>query len=190
MNFHRQKQQFSAQNAILEASAVLFNLLFTWLYLNSSDWCFLFGVLGPICLGIVCYQRLLFAEVGLQVVYLFTAVLGFLHIGGNWNALQLGISTHITYIILGLALTWGLGLWLSKRTKAKLPYIDSFTTIFGVLATIMMMFLIREAFLYFIFINTVSIVMYTMRKMYFGAFMFLVYLLMSIDGFFQLSWFS
>lgn len=190
MIFDRQNNKNDASNAILEVLAVVFNLLFTWLYLKNSDWCFLFGILGPICLGILCSRKMLFAEVGLQLIYIASAVFGFLQIGGSWNPITLELQHHLISVGLGFVVVLGLGIILQKKTKAVLPFVDSFTTVFGVIATIMMMFFIREAFLYFIVINFVSIIMYSLRKMYLGAFMFLVYLLMSIDGFFQLDWFS
>lgn len=178
------------RNAILEVPAVIFNLLFTYLYLNGSDWCFLFGVLGPMLLGILCWTKKLYAETFLQVVYIGSAVLGFINLGDKWEPYNLGSTSHLLIIVLGILSTLFSGYLLSKKTDAKLPFMDSFTTVFGIIATFMMMYLIREAFIYLMMINFVSIIMYTNRRLFWGALMFVIYFMMSVDGYFQIGIFT
>jgi nicotinamide mononucleotide transporter len=53
-----------------------------------------------------------------------------------------------------------------------------------------MMNYVHENWLYFIVINAVSLVIYPIRGMWLASFMFLIYLLMSIDGYFEsIQWF-
>lgn len=175
---------------VVEALAVIFNLLFTWLYLIESPWCFLFGVLGPLLLIVLCYQRKLYADSFLQLAYIGFAIFGYLQVAAGWQTLQLPQSNHWTLILLGLIAMLVAGKWLSAKTDAKYPYLDSFTTAFALIATFLMMIPVKEAWLYFIVINCTSLYMYARRKLFFGAFMFFIYLLMSIDGYFNLNWFS
>lgn len=179
-----------SRNAILEALAVIFNLLFTFLYINGSAWCFLFGILGPLLLGWVCWQKKLYAETFLQIIYICSAILGLYTIGNNWEPRTIEPILHIFIIIAGIIATLLSGYLLVKKTDAKLPYIDSFTTTFGIIATFLMMYLIPEAFLYLMVINFVSIIMYTNRRLFWGALMFVVYFAMSVDGYFQLGVFT
>lgn len=175
---------------VIEAAAVLFNLLFTFLYIQESRWCFFFGILGPILLGYTLFRARLYAEIFLQLVYVVLAVFGWLSISTEWDRAEIGAGLHGAYITGGLVLTMVSGYFLRKKTDAKLPYIDSWTTIFSILATFLMMIPVHEAWLYFICINIVSLFIYIHRKLYFGAFMFLIYLLMSLDSYFYLGIFS
>jgi nicotinamide mononucleotide transporter len=172
---------------VLEIFAVIFNLLFTILYLNSSQWCYLFGVLGPAFFVILCYRKSLFAEVLLQGFYIILAIYGFLNWGGEWRKLHWTFAQNLPYIIAGVILVLLSGLFLSKYTKAKLVYIDSFTTVYGIIGTWLMVNYVHENWLYFIAINLVSIYMYASRSMWLASAMYLFYLLMAIDGFFELG---
>lgn len=87
-------------------------------------------------------------------------------------------------IAFGFLITFLSGYFFKKYSTAQLPYVDSFTTVFAIVATALMMIPVHEAWLYFIAINSVSIFMYTQRKLFIGAIMFAVYLLLSIKGYF------
>jgi nicotinamide mononucleotide transporter len=169
---------------ILELFAVVFNLLFTLLYQYQSWWCFVFGIVGPALLAIVLYKKSLFAETFLQFIYIALAIYGWLHISGTWEAINMRPKEHSVLIVSGFLLTFLSGFLLKKYTTAQLPYTDSFTTVFAIIATALMMLPIHEAWLYFIVINTVSIFMYIQKKLFLGAIMFAVYLLLSIKGYF------
>ncbi|MFN6378803.1 MAG: nicotinamide riboside transporter PnuC [Flavobacteriales bacterium] len=169
---------------ILELFAVVFNLLFTFLYQYQSWWCFVFGIVGPALLAIVLYKKSLFAETFLQFIYIALAIYGWLHISGTWDAIKITPKAHAALIVSGILFTFLAGHLLKKYSTAQLPYIDSFTTVFAIIATALMMVPVHEAWLYFIAINSVSIFMYTQRRLYLGAIMFTVYLLLSIKGYF------
>lgn len=169
---------------ILELFAIVFNLLFTFLYQYQTWWCFVFGIIGPALLAIVLFKKSLFAETFLQVVYIVLAIYGWLHISNTWTLKSISISQHALLIGTGGLLTIMSGYFLKKKTNAQLPYIDSFTTVYAIIATALMMIPIHEAWLYFIVINSVSIFMYASKKLYLGALMFAVYLFLSIKGYF------
>jgi len=171
-------------NQIIELFAIVFNLLFTFLYQDQTWWCFVFGIIGPALLAIVLYRKSLFAETFLQFTYIGLAIYGWLHISGTWEALNMTPKEHTVLILSGFLLTSLSGFILKKYSNAQLPYIDSFTTVFAIIATALMMIPVNEAWLYFIAINSVSIFMYAQRRLYLGAIMFVVYLLLSIKGYF------
>lgn len=169
---------------VLELFAVVFNLLFTFLYQYQNWWCFVFGIIGPALLAIVLYRKSLFAETFLQFIYTGLAIYGWLHISGSWEAVNITPKAHMVLILSGLLMTLLSGFLMKKYSAAQLPYIDSFTTVFAIIASALMMIPVNEAWLYFIAINSVSIFMYAQRRLYLGAIMFVVYLLLSIKGYF------
>lgn len=174
-------------NRLLEIFAVVLNLLYTVLYLNGSVWCYLFGVLGPLFLAILCFRNKLYAEPFLQLCYIGFAIYGWINLGGEWTIVHWTIQEHIPYVVASVVLSILSGYILKKHTDAKLPFADSVVTIFGITGTWLMVNYVHENWLYFIMINSMSVLIYIRRKLYIGAAMFLLYLLMSLDGYFALK---
>jgi len=173
----------------LEVLAVIFNLLFTFFYLRSNPWCYAFGIAGPLLFLLLCYRKQLYAEQLLQVVYVALAIYGLLALTPDWNKAGWAITTHLWLLLGGTLGTAASGLILKRFTRAKLPLLDSATTVFAIIATWVMMNYVHENWLYFIGVNTMSIFLYARRGMWIGATMFFIYLIMAIDGYFRLQWF-
>lgn len=187
---HIEKKQRSTY-LLIEAIAVLFSILYTFLYLRQSPWSFLFGGLGAALFAWLCYRRKIYAEAFLQFFYIGFAIYGFLNLGAEWKVYYTGLSYHIPFVLsgcVGVALSG----WLMKRySTAKLPYWDAFTTVFALIATWLMVNYYHENWLYWIVIDAVSIWLYAKRKMFIGSALFVLYLLMAIDGYFeQITWFQ
>jgi nicotinamide mononucleotide transporter PnuC len=189
-NLKTQATSDSSQRRILEWVAVLSNLSFTVLYMNQSEWSFTMGILGPLFLLILSWREKLYAEPVLQVVYIVSAVVGWLNVQGGWSTLQLSLKTHLMLFFLstGLALPWGLG--LKRYTSANFPLMDALMASWGMLATWLMMYQIHECWLYLIAVNVLSFFMYFKRRLFAAACMFAIYFILSIDGYFRMHWFE
>jgi nicotinamide riboside transporter PnuC len=88
----------------------------------------------------------------------------------------------------GLGILWGLG--LKRYTSANFPLIDALMSGWGMLATWLMMYQVHTCWLYLMAVNALSIFIYFRRRLYLAACMFVLYFIMSIDGYFQLHWFE
>ena len=66
-----------------------------------------------------------------------------------------------------------------------MPLLDSFTTVFSIIATIMVIKKILENWLYFIVIDIASIYLYFTRDLNQTAILFAVYTLIAIYGYFN-----
>lgn len=75
---------------------------------------------------------------------------------------------------------------LKKFTKTKLALEDSFTTVFSLIATWVMVNYVHENYLYWIVIDAVSVHLYWKRKLYFGSALFVVYTVLVTLGYFRL----
>ena len=71
-------------------------------------------------------------------------------------------------------------------TDQALPYLDSLISIFGILATYLTTEKHIENWIIWIFVNLLSILLFTQQKLYLSAFLFGAYLLLSIIG--LVSW--
>ena len=173
----------------LEIAATALSLAYTWLYLRGVfPGCYVPAFIGSAFFALLCYRKQLFAETGLHVFYIAMAVYGALGLDG-FAARSLSLTNHAVYLVVGGLLTLVLGGYLRRKTHAKLPLIDAFTTVFSVIATWLMVTYVHENWLYWIVINSVAVFLYASRKMYIGALLFIVYLAMAVDGYFIFGWF-
>lgn len=173
---------------IVEIIAVACSLVYTWMYLKGyMPEAYIPAAIGAGSFAVLCWKRKIYAESFLQVFYI--AMAGY----GAWLTLDV-INTettvwvpnqHLLYIIASIIGTLSLGLVLKKYTSSSMPFVDSFTTVFGLVATWLMIHLVHENWIYWIVINAVSIYLYYRRKLYLGALLFIVYLLLAIDGYFE-----
>ena len=175
---------------ILEWAAVLSNVSFTILYLNQSQWAFPMGIVGPLLLLVLSWREKLYAEPVLQVVYIISAIVGWLNVQNGWLQWHVQLEVHLVLFVLstGLAMVWGIG--LKRYTSANLPFLDALVASWGMLATWLMMYQVHACWLYLLAINALSIIIYFRRRLFVAACMFVVYFFMSLDGFLELHWFE
>ncbi|MGB0177024.1 MAG: nicotinamide riboside transporter PnuC, partial [Owenweeksia sp.] len=135
---------------ILEAAGVITGLLFTYLLQEGLEIAWAFALASSGIYLYLCFQKRIYAESLLQVFYIFTAVYGWMH----WNETEgiisgsLNWQWHAMIILSGAGMIFITGLLLTRLTDAATPYVDSFTTVFSVFATMLMINLIPENWLY------------------------------------------
>lgn len=168
----------------LEAAAVVSSLLYTILYTYENIWCWLFAALSAAFFLILCFQRKIYAEWALQVFYLISAAYGYL----NWGSEvvipeSMVFQVHLLIIGGGILLMLLSASLLKNYTEAALPLLDSFTTIFSIIATIFMVNFYPENWAYWIVIDAASIFLYFRRGLKISALLFVIYTLLSINGY-------
>ena len=174
------------QNNFIEASAVIFSVIYVLLAAKKNIFCWYAAILSVLLYFFICIDAKLYAESGLQLFYLFMAFYGLY----SWNKknetniISINAKTHIKLIIIGLLLTFLLGYYLTIFTSAASPLIDSFTTIFSIIATFMVAKKILENWIYWIIIDIVSIQLYVSRELYLTAVLFLIYTVIAIYGYY------
>ncbi|NQX91639.1 MAG: nicotinamide mononucleotide transporter [Flavobacteriales bacterium] len=173
-----------SRDGIIEIISVVFSLLYTVLYIDQSPWAFLFGALGAAGFVYLCFQKKIYAESALQLFYVGMAIYGYLNLGAEWGETHWSWSAHAYWIVAGVIVTIGLGTFLKRNTGSKATYLDAFTTVFAVIATVLMMEFVVENWLYWIVINAVSSVLYFRRKLYFGSVLFAIYMILAIKAYF------
>lgn len=181
----------SGFNIGLEAVAVITSVMYTWMYLKGIlPEAFIFAAVGAAAFTYLCYEKKIYAETALQIFYIGFAVYGFFLNQYMEEPMVWDEAMHIKWLSLNATLTFALGFYLKSKTESKLPFLDAFTTVFSLGATWMMINLIHENWLYWIVIDTVAIALYFKRGLKFGALLYILYLLLAIDGYFEsISWF-
>jgi nicotinamide mononucleotide transporter len=176
--------------SLIETIAVFFSVAYVILAAKESIWCWAAALISVSIYIYICFQAQLYAETGLQAFYFIMAIYGYFSWSKNNSLLrinELAISNHILIMILGLLLTFLLGFYLSAYTAAQLPIVDSFTTVFSIIATYMVVKKILSNWLYFIIIDTVSIYLYFSRDLHLTALLFSLYTIIAVIGYWKLS---
>ncbi|WP_306641806.1 nicotinamide riboside transporter PnuC [Sanyastnella coralliicola] len=161
-------------------------MLYTYMYLKELlPMAFIPAFFGGGIFVVLCWNRKIYAESALQLFYVGMAVYGYFQAVGEWRIEHWGLAEHIPYLALGIFGVAGTGFALQRFTDAERPYLDAFTTVFSLIATWLMVNFIHENWLYWIIIDAVAIFLYYQRQLYFGAALFVIYLVMAIDGYWE-----
>lgn len=172
--------------SILETVAVIFSLLYVYLAAHQNNLCWLAAVISVSLYIYICFDAKLYAETILQVFYFLMAIYGFYSWKKNNSQLQIStwpIKKHLFIIFLGTILTFFLGFIFSNFTDAEMPLVDSFTTVFSVFATYMVVKKILSNWLYFIIIDIISTYLYFSRDLHLTSLLFLLYTFIAVAGF-------
>ncbi len=172
----------------LEWGAVIAGLVYTILLIQQNIWSWPFAILSSSLFFLLVSRRGLYAEAALHLFYIGMAVYGwyFFNKPAVREAWDFSLQAHLLFITILWAAAFGLGYLLKTYTKASLPFLDSFTTVFSMGATLLMVNLILENWLYFIGINLLSVWLYAARKLWISAGLMLVYAVLAFMGYF--SW--
>ena len=174
--------------SIVESIAVFFSVLYVVLAARESIWCW-----GAACISVsiyiyICYTAKLYPETGLQIFYLLMAGAGYYMWNKDnkeeikeWSELK-----HLGIIFLGTILTFFMGFYFSIYTDSVMPITDSFTTIFSLIATYMVVKKVLGNWLYWIIIDLVSVYLYFHRDLHLTSLLFVIYTIMAVFGYF--SW--
>lgn len=177
----------------LEIAAVILAVLYLLLAVRENILCWAAAFFSTLGFLILFWQAKLYMESALQIYYLAMAVYGWRQWRGTAHiaspALSITrwtLSQHVRAIGLVCLLTFVSGYALSSMTDAQRPFLDSLTTWGGVVATFMVAQKILENWLYWLVIDSLSVVLYLDRELYVTALLFVVYLI--IIGFGWSAW--
>ena len=174
--------------SIIESVAVFFSILYVILAAKENILCWWAAGISVTLYIYIFFSVQLYPETGLQVFYLFMAFYGYY----NWNkkeqSLQIiewNISKHFAVLILGAILTFLMGFYFTTYTNAKMPIVDSFTTVFSIFATYMVVKKILGNWLYWVVIDTVSVYLFYSRDLHLTSLLFMAYTIIAVFGYFN-----
>ena len=172
----------------IEWTAVITALLYVYLASAANRICFLFGLISSAFLVYICATDHLYFDTFINGYYVVMSVVGWYMWKGETEVLEIREMKSRTFIgisILGILVFVGLGFVFDKYTGASMAYVDSFTTVFAVIATWMMVERYLENWIIWIVADAISIYMYTVKDHYPIALLFLVYTVIAIFGYYN-----
>lgn len=172
-----------------EAVGVLFGVLAVWLTTRENIWCWPTGLVNVGLFVVVFAQARLYADMGLQVVYVVACLYGWhawLHGGADRGELHVSRSPRwiLRLLLTGGALfAVGLGSVLARYTDASLPYLDSGLASFSLVAQWLQTRKWIETWAVWIVVDVLYVGMYVSKGLYLTAGLYAVFLGLAVMGF-------
>ena len=175
--------------SIIESIAIFFSIIYVILAAKKNIWCWAASIISVLLYIYICFKAHIYAESVLHVFYLFMAMYGYYYWEKDKQGEQVyewGIKKHLFIILFGAIASFLMGFCFSIFTSAAMPILDSFTTIFSVIATYMIVKKVLENWLYWIVIDIASVYLYFSRDLHLTSILFIIYTIIAVFGY--LSW--
>jgi len=174
-----------------EMIAVIFAIIYLLLAIRESIWCWPAALISTSIYVFLFFDVNLYMESGLQIFYIAMAIYGWIiwrHHSDSREDLHISVWTmkqHFLAATLIVSLVVISALTLENNTNAAYPWLDSFTTWGAVITTWMVARKVLENWIYWLFIDSVSIYLYIQRDLYLTALLFAIYIVLCFLGFHQ-----
>ncbi len=175
----------------IEIVAAVFGVISVFLSVRQNIWSWPTAIVNVGLYIIVFYESKLYADTGLQVIYVVLNAYGWYHwLYGGKNRTELPVSRTsarlwLLLAALGATGTALIGTLLSQKTDAALPYIDAATTSTSLVAQWMMTRKLLENWVIWVAVDVVYIGMYVYKSLYVTAVLYLIFLILSAMGYVQ-----
>lgn len=178
-----------------EYLAVFFGIMYLVLAMKQSLWCWPAGFASTAIYTLLFWQGALVMESLLNFYYLIMAIYGW----WNWRRLDARpnpadksaqsqivswtLTRHARWIGCGVILAMVIGYSLDNYTNARLTYLDSFTSVFAVIATYLVTQKVLENWLYWIVIDVASIYLHFQAGYMLTVVLFVIYSVLAVQGY-------
>lgn len=175
---------------VVEFLGAVFSIIYSLLLMREKSIGWFFGIASSL-LGIILFiESKIYAQAIISVYYAGIGIYGWMywkkaeqrneHIH-KWKPQQ-----HLAFISLFVLLSLLSSFAFQKYTDSQNPYLDSFVTLFGFLASIKEARKILTSWIYWFVINVCSVVLYFNQHLYFYAGIMVLYALICVPGY--LNW--
>ena len=172
----------------LEAAAVAFGITSVFLSARQNVWNWPLGIINVALYIIIFYRAELYANMGLQVVYVVLAAYGWwhwLHGGAHHGVLRVSRVSVRETTVLAIAFVVGtiaVSTLLARTTGASLPVADSALTAASLVAQYMMTRKYVECWLVWIVADVGYVAMFIYASLWLTAGLYLVFCVLAVVG--------
>lgn len=175
---------------IIEILGSVCSISYSLLLMREKSIGWFFGIIASL-LGIVLFfESRIYAQAIISIYYAGIGIYGWVYWQKakqrNEHIHRWKPNQHILWIALFTSLSFISSFLFKTYTDSQSPYLDSFLTVFGILASIKEARKILTSWLYWFVINAFSVVLYYNQQLYFYAAMMAVYAVICIPGY--ISW--
>lgn len=175
----------------IELIAVAITLVAVYLTARQVIWCWPLGMVSVAIYAVVFYQARLYADTGLQGLYMVLSAYGWwAWLNGDKGDGALEVSRASRRMMWGLAAVGaiagvGLGATLSRTTDAALPFMDSTLTCFSIVAQWMQTRKHLQAWLVWFAVDVCYVGMFVYKGLYATGALYAVFLYLAAMGYAQ-----
>ena len=176
----------------IEVISVVFSLLFLFVLIRENIWCWIFGIVGSgLSIFLFVYSKL-YSEAVLYAFYVLIGIYGwYLWLHPKKDAKSVKITQWpwlrtLFYVSATLVAGLLLGFASNKFTDAEAPFVDSQTTVFSVLASVLEAQKVLVSWVVWIAVNGATIGLYWSRGLTVYAALMVIYFVVSVYGLY--SW--
>ena len=173
----------------IEITAVFLAILYLVLAVKQNILCWICGIISSILYFFIMRSAGLYMEAYLQIFYVFMGFYGW----SQWqkapkNNVNFEVNTwsqsqHFIALSIILILSFLSGTLLGNFTDAALPFLDALVTWGAVAATYMVAKKLLENWIYWLVIDSISILLFISRDLWLTAFLFCIYIVIIIFGY-------
>ena len=173
----------------MEITAVLLAILYLVLVVKQNILCWLAGIISSVLYFFILRSASLYMEAYLQIFYVFMGFYG-------WSQWRMGRSSRNNFVVntwskskhffaISLILIFSSisSFFLKSFTDAALPFFDALVTYGAIVATYMVAKKLLENWIYWLVIDSISILLFISRDLLLTAFLFGIYVVIIFFGY-------
>lgn len=172
---------------ILEWIAVATGIAYVILAARKSIWCWVFAIISSGIFMYLCISVDYILESFLQFFYVIMAIVGWV----MWNRskddaypiVKWNLNFHVFNVGLSTVICLVLGFYFDENTDQAFPYLDSFTTVFSLAATYMVMQRVLGNWIYWIIIDIAGVFLYGAKEFYLTAVLYFAFAIIAFFGY-------
>jgi nicotinamide mononucleotide transporter len=175
-------------NFYIELIASLFSIAGVLLTTKQNIWCWFVSLVGVTLSLYIFFSSRLFIQSMLQVFYIVMIFYGWYnwkHGGKDETVLKVSSAVIIKllpYLITGIFFSVITGYIFNRYTSDPLPWLDSATSVFGIIATYLMAKKIIQHWYFWIVIDIFLVCICFYQKLYGFSMLYFIFILTAIYG--------
>lgn len=173
--------------SLTEVFGFISGVLTVWLVVKENIWNWPIGILNSASFVILFWNSRLFADMGLQVIYIILGFLGWywwLKGGAGRTALTIsrtGLATWGALIGLSIVMTYAATRYL-RSVNDSAPFLDALTTVMSLVAQYLLTKKKVENWFIWIAVDVIYIGLYAYKELYLTSGLYVLFMLMCMAG--------
>jgi nicotinamide mononucleotide transporter len=171
-----------------EVAGFVFGVLAVWLTAKENPWCWPTGLVNVSLYIVVFWQAKLYADMGLQVVYVGVCIYGWwkwLHGGEGGGRLTVSRASRASLaglVVAGAVFAALIGFAFHTRTDASFPFLDSTLASYSLVAQWLQSTKRIETWWFWIAVDVGYIGMYLAKGLWLTALLYAIFLVLCLVG--------
>lgn len=178
---------------MIEILAVIFTLICVWLATKRHILSWPIGITGVILYSIVFWETKLYSDFGLQFIFLFQSIYGWIIWIRNKERKTNQVSIEkmktnekLLYFFTTIIGIFFLGILMKNYTDASVPYIDAFVALTSLTANWLLANRKLESWYLWVLVDIVYIGLFLYKELYFSAGLYTILFFIALKG--LLNW--